>query len=59
MLFNIVIGGVCLNEFHDYTDEELIYFIVGASVCVFGLMYMMYFDSEIVETQKEMEFQNM
>ena len=59
MLFNIITGGICLNEFHDYNGIQLTYFIVGASMCVFGLVLMLYFDSQSIESQKELEFQNM
>ena len=58
MLFNIIIGGVCLNEFQDFSRDELTVFIVGASICIFGLMFMLYFDSQIVEFHKVEEFES-
>ena len=44
MLSNIVVGGICLNEFKEYSNYDFLYFGTGAFICIVGMLSMMVLD---------------
>ena len=44
MLSNIIVGGICLNEFKEYSNYDFVYFGIGTFICITGMLSMMVLD---------------